>query len=229
MTVPITETMWTWKLNWGQVRDDFVVGSCPMTPSDIDAIQAGTGATAILSVQCDECRSALRIDLKALIDHAGRRGLLLVNAPMRDFDVEDQRRRLVDAVVNLARLLSAGHRVYVHCTAGINRAPLTVLGYLTFVEGLSHGEALALVRAGRPQAEPYWEAWRGCRSDLVEQNRPAIEARAWDLSQRHPEARAPENWSRAEVEVIRERLLALAGSTGLRSGPNSGDAGPQVG
>lgn len=50
--------MWTWKLNWGQVRDDIVVGSCPMTPGDIDAIQAGTGASAILSVQCDECRQA---------------------------------------------------------------------------------------------------------------------------------------------------------------------------
>ena len=27
-----------------------------------------------------------------------------------------------------------GKRVYVHCTAGINRATLTVVGYLTFVQ-----------------------------------------------------------------------------------------------
>ena len=207
--------MWAWKLNWGRVRDDIVVGSCPMTSVDIDAIHAGTGATAILSVQCDECRAAFGIDLDAHIRHAGRRGLLLRNAPMRDFDVEDQRRRLVDAVVCLARLLSTGHRVYVHCTAGINRAPLTVLGYLTFVEGLPHAEALALIRAGRPQAEPYWEAWRGCRSDLVEKNRPAIEARAWDLSQRHPEARAQENWRRAEADVIRELLLTTTPTTAV--------------
>jgi hypothetical protein len=34
----------------------------------------------------------------------------------------------------LALLLAMGKRVYVHCTAGINRATLTVLGYLTFVK-----------------------------------------------------------------------------------------------
>ena len=216
--------MWTWTLNWGRVRDDIIVGSCPMTRSDIDVIHGGTGATAISSVQCDDCRAAFRVDLEDHIRHAKRRSLLLVNAPMRDFDVRDQRRHLVDAVLCLARLLSAGHRVHVHCTAGINRAPLTVLGYLTFVEGWRHDEALALIRAGRPQAEPYSEAWRGCRSDLVEKNRRAIEARAWDLSQRHPEVRATDNWNRAEVEVIRELLLASAAATDLPRDLNPGDA-----
>lgn len=202
--------MWTWKLNWDRVRDDIVIGSCPRTATDIDEIQAGTAATAILSVQCDDCRSALRIDLDEHMRHADRRGLVLRNTPMRDFDVEDQRRHLVDAVVGLTRLLRAGHRVYVHCTAGINRAPLTVLGFFTFVEGLHHDAALALIHAGRPQAEPYWDAWHGCRSDLVEQHRPAIEARAWEISQRHCDASAQENWSRAETDVIRERLVAAA-------------------
>jgi len=151
--------------------------------------------------------------------------MLLRNAPMRDFDVEDQRRHLVDAVVGLTRLLSVGHRVYVHCTAGINRAPLTVLGYLTLVEGWPYHEALALIRAGRPQAEPYREAWRACHSDLVEQNRPAIEACAWGLSQRHPEVIAQENWSRAETAVIRELLLAAAGATDLRRDLHPVEAG----
>ncbi|MFO1205914.1 MAG: dual specificity protein phosphatase family protein [Burkholderiales bacterium] len=203
-------TMWTWTLNWNRVRDDIVIGSCPRRASDIDEIEAGTGATALLSVQCDDCRSALRIDLNEHMRHAGRRGLILRNTPMRDFDLEDQRRHLPGAVIGLARLLRARHRVYVHCTAGINRAPLTVLGFLTFIEGLRHDEALALIRAGRPQAEPYWDAWRGCRDDLVEQHRPVIEARAWEISQRHCDASAQENWSRAETEVIRERLLAAA-------------------
>jgi atypical dual specificity phosphatase len=87
-------TMWAWTLNWGRVRDDIIVGSCPMTPNDIDTIHSGTGATALLSLQCDDCRAAFRIDLEAHIRHAGGRGLLLRNAPMRDFDVEDQRDKL---------------------------------------------------------------------------------------------------------------------------------------
>ena len=41
---------------------------------------------------------------------------------------------LPEAVRMLYLLLSMGRRVYVHCTAGINRATLTVVGYLTFVQ-----------------------------------------------------------------------------------------------
>lgn len=41
---------------------------------------------------------------------------------------------LPEAVRMLHLLLSMGKRVYVHCTAGINRATLTVVGYLTFVK-----------------------------------------------------------------------------------------------
>ena len=41
---------------------------------------------------------------------------------------------LPEAVRLLHLLLANGKRVYVHCTAGINRATLTVVGYLTFVK-----------------------------------------------------------------------------------------------
>jgi atypical dual specificity phosphatase len=205
--------MWVWTLNWGRVRDDLIVGSCPLTADDIDAIHGATGATALMSMQCDKCRAALGIDLEDQRRHAERRGLAFVNAPMRDFDVEDQRRRLTAGVRCLARLLRAGHKVYIHCTAGINRAPLTVLGYLTWVEGLPADDALALLRSGRPQAEPYWDAWQGCRSDLVEQHRDVIAARAWDLSQRHPGTPVQDHWHHAEAAVIREFLLAGADAT----------------
>ena len=41
---------------------------------------------------------------------------------------------LPEAVRLLHLLLTNGKRVYVHCTAGINRATLTTVGYLTFVK-----------------------------------------------------------------------------------------------
>ena len=47
-----------------------------------------------------------------------------------------------------------GKRVYVHCTAGINRATLTVVGYLTFVLGMALEEAEQLVKSKRSQAHP---------------------------------------------------------------------------
>ena len=78
---------------------------------------------------------------------------------MRDFDPADQRRALPAAVRALHGLLRQGHRVYVHCTAGINRAPLVVLTYLTLVEGIELEEAMTLLVHARPEVSPTWEAY----------------------------------------------------------------------
>ena len=52
-----------------------------------------------------------------------------------------------------------GRKTYVHCTAGINRASLTVLGYLTFCQGMELGKALNIIRTCRPQSNPYEVLW----------------------------------------------------------------------
>jgi hypothetical protein len=159
--------MWRWTLNWSEIRDDIVVGSCPVRPADVDRIRDDAGAGALLSLQTDDCRAGLGIDGAALAAHAARRGLVAVNVPLPDFDPEAQRRGLPEAVRSLAALLAAGHRTYVHCTAGVNRGPLVVLGYLTFVEGMDDDGALALIHRARPAAEPYRDAFEGCRADVL--------------------------------------------------------------
>lgn len=200
--------MWAWTLNWSEIREDIVVGSCPMTAEDIDRIREHTKATAILSIQSDQCRAAFDINYEEHQSHGTGRGLVMINAPMRDFDPRHQRQRLPDAVRALHRLLDARHRVYVHCTAGINRAPLTVLTYLTFVEGMSIEEAMRLIHDARPEAAPYWEPYHNCWQDLVAANRDAIEHRAWELSQQFPANTAEANWLQAEKEVIRSAFEA---------------------
>jgi hypothetical protein len=67
---------------------------------------------------------------------------------------------LPEAVRMLHLLLSMGKSVYVHCTAGINRATLTVVGYLTFVKGWQLDDAVGHVKAKRPQAHPYIDCWQ---------------------------------------------------------------------
>jgi hypothetical protein len=136
----------------------------------------------------------------------------MVNAPMRDFDPPDQRRNLPKAVRRLVGLLAAGHRVYVHCTAGINRGPLAVLSYLTFVEGLPFEEALAVLYAGRPGAEPTWEAYHGTREDLLAAARDEIALEAYLLSQSHPGRTSEANWVEAERSILRKVLLSPARS-----------------
>ncbi len=200
--------MWEWTLNWNELRSDLVIGSCPMTTADIESICASTGSTALLSLQCEECRSAFAIDYEAHRAFGEERGLAMVNAPMRDFDPPDQRKRLPDAVRALTALLSAGHKVYLYCTAGINRAPLAALGYLSFVERVAAEEAMIFIREARPAAEPSWEAYWGCRDDLATLLSPHVHVRAYYLAQQHPDTDAEQNWFDAEADVIRQVFLS---------------------
>jgi predicted protein tyrosine phosphatase len=206
--------MWTWTLNWGEVRHDLVIGSCPRHPDDIDRISEKTRVGALLSLQTDDCRAALSVDYRVLAEHAEHRGLVMVNAPMRDFDAEDQRKRLPAAVRALCGLLAQGHRTYVHCTAGINRAPLAVLTYLTLVEGMAVDDAMTLIHRGRPEASPYWDPYQGCRQDALAIVRDAVALRAWTLWQADPSSPAEGNWLRAEAEVLRETFTRYAYSSG---------------
>jgi len=199
--------MWMWTLNWNEIRDSLVIGSCPMIPSDLDRIHREAGASAVQSLQSDVCRSALRIDYGRHCRHGEECGLVMVNTPMRDFDVADQRRNLPQAVSRLAGLIEAGHKVYLHCTAGINRAPLTALAYLTFVEMMPPDVALAQIRNRRSDVDPSWEAYNGCRQDLVSRLRPEIETCAYQLWQQGRSDDPHTNWYDAERLLIRRTLV----------------------
>ena len=195
--------MWQWTLNWSEIRDDLIIGSCPITLDDFETIRRETGATAVLSLQSDQCRAHFAIDYARLVDCARTNNVALVNAPMLDFNIGDQRRRLPNAVRTLHNLLDSGHRVYVHCTAGLNRSPLTILGLFTFVELQSLEQALQSISAARPEADPSLEAYDGCRRDLADVLHDHIYVRAYYLSEDDP-ARDPDaNWAIAERDVIR--------------------------
>ncbi len=206
--------MWVWTLNWNLLTPQLFIGSCPMSVEDIELIRAGTGTTAMLSIQHDECLRQFSIDYPAFVRHGEELGLVMVRSPMRDFDPPDMRCNLPAAVRTLAGLLTGGHRVYVHCTAGIGRGPLTVLGYLAFVEGYSPEEAIELIRSRRSDIAPNWEAFHGCRQDLVEQHRQRIAERAWALYERRRQHCLPgsqeDDWYQAERETIRDALATPA-------------------
>jgi hypothetical protein len=154
-------------LNGNVVRHDRVVGSGPREPSDLDALRVETRVSAVLSLQHDECLEKQGIDYPRQVRYGRRLGLTMERGPLRDFDPADQRRGLPAAVRGLHGLLRQGHRVYVHCTAGINRSPLVVLAYLTLVEGMGLEKAMTLLLRARPEVCPTWEAYHGCRQELT--------------------------------------------------------------
>lgn len=197
---------WTWTLNWGVITPELVVGTCPMEPTDLKRIADGTGATAVLSLQHDECLARFNIDYPAMESGGRELGLAMSRCAIRDFDPEHTQERLPEAVRSLAALQGKGHRTYVHCTAGISRAPLTVFGYLTLVEELPEGRARDLIVAGRPESVPYWEAYEEARADLVAELWDSIEQRASELIRLGKATDKRQARRRAEAEIIREVL-----------------------
>jgi protein-tyrosine phosphatase len=199
--------MWTWSLNWNDVTKDIVIGTCPMRPDDLIRIQKEAKVSAILSLQHDDCLTYWGIDYLQMQHKAAEIGLTLVRTPIKDFDIKDMRQRLTSAVSILATLQANGHRTYVHCTAGLGRSPLVVLGYLTLVDGRDLEEAISMILASRTNAVPAWEAYHGCRNDLVEYNRKKIERRAYELYEKGTNYSMQADWQQAEQEVLRNELL----------------------
>lgn len=204
--------MWVWTLNWNEIRADLVIGSCPLAVADIDRIHDQAGATALLSLQSDGCLGHFGIDYAVHRLHGENLGLEMRRAPMRDFDIPDQRRHLARAVRTLHDLLSHRHRVYLHCTAGLGRSALTALGYLTCVEDYGLHEALELLKTRRPGIVPSLEAYQGCRADLVDRHRAEIERRAEQAYRQrlslNAEGSAASDWDAAERDFLRKLLTA---------------------
>lgn len=195
-----------WRLNWGVIRPDLLVGSGPREPGDLDVLQAEAGASALLSLQSDECLAKLGIDYPAYVRHGHALGLAMARVPLRDFDVDDQRRGLPDAVRALHQFLQQGGRVYVHCTAGLNRAPLVVSAYLLRVEGLSQDAILKLWQRTRPNVFPAWAAIHGCCADLTARHADRIRQRATELGGSRAPLIDADVWRPAEQAVWRETL-----------------------
>ena len=92
--------------------------------------------TRILNLQEDHDWQKFGIDLPAIQAHCAERGdIEIVRSPLVDFSDDSLRRNLAVAVAELARLLEDGHRVYVHCTAGLGRAPAVVIAYMHWMAG----------------------------------------------------------------------------------------------
>jgi len=145
------------------------VGSCPQAPADVARI-AGAGFGAIVSLQQGADLDHFGIDGPGLREAARENGVAHFNVPVADFNPASLRVVLPDAAAVLEAALrateAAGKRVYVHCTAGLGRAPATVLAHAAWYGGLPLEEAAAAFRAARP-CNPRLAAVRAAAADLV--------------------------------------------------------------
>lgn len=144
-------------MEFDEILPEILLGSCPNSIDDVQWLIQDHQITAVLNLQTDEDLDDWQIDW-AELEQAYRNGNVSARrVPVTDFDHDDLRDRLPQCVQALDELIRDGRKVYVHCNAGINRSPSTVVAYLHWVRGLSLDEALQFVMRRR-SCEPFVDA-----------------------------------------------------------------------
>ena len=141
-------------INFSRIEPNIFIGSAPQNDIDVGRLTQ-MKITAVLSLQSDADLKSHAIDWEKLQSSYAASGLSVERFPIIDFDEVDLGKKLPSPVKALNKMLSVGHRVYVHCNAGICRAPATVLTYLCHFRGMGQQEALEYLRSQRPQVHPY--------------------------------------------------------------------------
>ncbi len=134
--------------DFSRVSTQLLVGEYPYV-ADIDWLASEHGVSAILNLQDDEDLGLQGLDLRELRAAAAGCGVEFRHVPVPDYDGDRLRARLGEILTTLADLEAAGRVIYIHCNAGLNRAPTAVIAYLHQRDGISLEEACALVKAQR--------------------------------------------------------------------------------
>ncbi len=144
-------------INFGAVETKLLVGNAPQSPVDVARLKQ-MRISAVLSLQSDYDFKSYKIDRKALFTAYDDNDIQLHRIAIIDFDEIDLGDKVAEAAKTLNQLFSVGHSIYVHCNAGVCRAPATILTYLCFYRGMTIEEGLDYIRLARPQANPYLKA-----------------------------------------------------------------------
>ncbi|GAV62482.1 DSPc domain-containing protein [Cephalotus follicularis] len=118
-------------MNYTLITDNLIVGSQPQKPEDIDHLKQEENVAYILNLQQDKDVQYWGINLQSIITRCQELGIRHMRRPARDFDPESLRNGLPKAVSSLEWAISEGKgKVYVHCTAGLGRAPAVAIAYM---------------------------------------------------------------------------------------------------
>ena len=118
-------------------------------PQDVRLL-ARNSITTVLSLQSGEDLASCGIQLEKLRNAYRDAGIELRRSPVRDFDRDSLAACLPSCVAELEKALQPRQtRVYLHCTAGINRSPTVAAAYLIRSQDMSAREAYEFIIARR--------------------------------------------------------------------------------
>ncbi|MEW5298707.1 MAG: hypothetical protein WDW36_001798 [Sanguina aurantia] len=156
-------------LDFNRILPDLIVGSCLQTPADVDRLAEQEGVTTVFCLQEDCDMEWFNLDIGAIERRCLARGdIKHVRMPVRDFDPFDLRLKLPKVIARLTKEHdpAAGGTIYIHCTAGMGRAPGAALAYMNWFRGFQLDEGYKLV-TGLRRCSPKVEAIRASTVDLL--------------------------------------------------------------
>lgn len=118
------------------ILPELIVGEYP-TPGDAGWLRHERGVTVVVNLQDDPDLAAKGLRAHELERAYVEHGVAFHRVPIADCDGDSLLARLDRAVDLLHVALQRGERVYLHCNAGMNRAPTIAIAYLHLHRGMS--------------------------------------------------------------------------------------------
>lgn len=98
--------------------------------------------TGVLNVQTEIDMDHREVNWKFMVSTYEKFGIKAVHYPIHDFNAEDLQKKLYEGGKLLNKMINEEKlNVYVHCTAGMGRAPAIVVMYLCMFKGMQVEEA----------------------------------------------------------------------------------------
>ncbi|KAL6640562.1 hypothetical protein ACP70R_021685 [Stipagrostis hirtigluma subsp. patula] len=189
-------------MNYAVISDSLIVGSQPQKPEDIDHLKDEENVAYILCLQQDKDIEFWGIDFQAIVSRCKEVGIQHIRRPAVDFDPNSLRSQLPKAVSALEWAISQGKgRVYIHCTAGLGRAPAVAIAYMFWFENMDLNTAYDKLTSIRP-CGPSKRAIRAATYDLAKSD-------PWKEPFESLPEHAFEGIAASERRLIHDRVRAL--------------------
>jgi len=131
-----------------EITPNLLIGEYPRK-DDIGWLKESYEINAVHNLQDDDDVRLHGLDLQAIRAECDANGISFVRTPIQDGSADAMAERLRVGLEALHSLIAAGKRVYLHCNAGLNRAPTLAIGYLRAHGKMSLDEAVAHVKKHR--------------------------------------------------------------------------------
>jgi protein-tyrosine phosphatase len=132
-----------------EISGELLVGEYP-DHQDIAWLKENYAITAVHNLQDDEDLRINGLDPARLRAEYQAHRIRFVRTPIQDGSADAMAARLEAALADLSALVEENERVYLHCNAGMNRAPTLAIAFLRARRGMSLEEAMLHVKRRRP-------------------------------------------------------------------------------